>query len=81
MKTIALQNTEEALLFTSPKKKKDLKSISSLNVRGDIHIHITMQHVILTKIFKPAHPPTRNVKMNFYVPIMNINFYPYKLTF
>ena len=51
IKTIALQNTEEeGLVFRSPKKKNDSKLISAPNVRGDFHIHITMQHVIL-KIF------------------------------
>ena len=44
IKTIALQNTEEALLFRSAMKKKRfmLKSISAPSVRGDFHIHIGM---------------------------------------
>ena len=53
IKTIALQNTEEALLFRSTKKKLFKKYLSAPNV---------MQLVIFTKFFK-----IRNVKMMFYV--------------
>ena len=45
------------MVFRSAKKKNDSKSISALNVRGDFHIHIAMQHVILSKYFKSTHPP------------------------
>ena len=41
-------------MFISKKKKSDLKSP---NIRGNFHIHIAMQRVILTKFFKPTHLP------------------------
>ena len=63
LKTIVLQNNEEALISRSTKKKKknkkknNSKSISAPSVMGDFHIHIAMQRVVLTKFFKPTHSP------------------------
>ena len=59
IKTIVLQNNEEALISrsTKKKKKKNSKSISAPRVMGDFHIHIAMQRVVLTKFFKPTHSP------------------------
>ena len=59
IKTIVLQNNEEALISRSQNKKKknNLKSISAPSVMGDFHIHIAMQRVVLTKFFKPTHSP------------------------
>ena len=55
-------NTEEALLFRSIKKKNNLKSISTPNVRGDFLFHVAMQPVFLAKLLKsPIYQKRQNV--------------------